>query len=383
MPKRKKEIEIAEVNEEPIIEVDPDDQEIDMAFADLPQNEPCIELFRTSKVGGRPVFLEQMSPSMFSLAYVAEKFGGGNYVARSRYKDGRKIRASFEIEGDPFPVKRVIPNPAIAPMHAQPAMGQSVNSQTSDGPIILEGNDPNQAMVQLVNVMLKRMENSETVLLEKMRLYKELFGGPKETPLDTALNMFQKGLEMAALTGAENSSPWLMLVRELKEPLSKIVDTVQIALQKSASVPASAPATGAKPSAPLPSNGPVVASTGQPERPSEDVAMVQSWLKAMLPPLVTAAAKNADPATYADFILDQVPNSAYPQLLEWLRQPGCLESLCAIEPGIRYQQDWWLTLRQSLIEALTDELSDADRSVQSSAPPNAPTSDPTASSAAH
>lgn len=332
------------------LEVDPEDQELDNVFADFPQNDACIELFRVPKLGGRPLFLEQMTPAQFSFAYVTEKFGGGQYFARAKYRDGQKIRMPFEIEGDPIIVRRTAP--------VSPGVSQVVMPSAAE-PIVIQEGDDKQTLASIMQMMLRQMQQSEVQMLEKMKLYKELFGSSQQAPLDTALNMFQKGVEMAALGGADGGSPWIMLARELKEPLSKIVDTVQLAMTKGGPPPP--PAHGMQvPLPPLgPGEGTKTAAVGPREAAQED-STVLTMVKMMMPTLVTAASHNADPGTYVELILDQVPQTYYTQVKNWLEKPGCLDQLAAIEPGIRFQQQWWSALRQGLLDALHEELTDAD-----------------------
>lgn len=87
-------------------------------------------------------------------------------------------------------------------------------------------------------------------------------------------------------------------------------------------------------------------------------------VKMVLPALINGAAKNADPSMYVDFLLDQCPASAYDSLRTFLLKGDCLDQLATIEPGIRFQQDWWISLRSGLLEALNEELGHAIRTLQ-------------------
>lgn len=353
------------------IEIDPEDQEIDDAFSTLPQHDACIELFRTSKVGGRPVFLEQMTPAMFKLSYVAEKFGGGVYYARAKYKDGTPIKMPFEIEGDPFPVKRVVPNPAMAPIQ-QPSSQAPQNPE----PYVIEGGDPH--LSQVLTLILRRLERSETDVLEKMKMYKELFGSSKqEAPLDVALNMFQKGLEMASMTGESGGSPWMLMLREFREPLMKIVDTVQVAMTRAVPPGGGAPVPPTPPASPGPGANQGLGKDAQVPpggRPRSAGGMGERFAP-IIPILVTAASRNADPASYSSVVLDLIPSQAYGAVYEWLRSPGCLDELVTVEPGIQYQREWWDALRASLLTDLAEELSHGDGTVQSP-PASEPSAEP-------
>lgn len=322
--------------------IDPDDEEIDQVFAQFPQNEPCLELFRIHPQGGRPLFLENLTPSLFSFGYVTGRFGGGKYYARGKYKDGSRVRLPFEIEGDPFPVKRVVPIEATASVSGQPPPVLGFSE-----PIQIHG-EGNQALVSIMRSLIHEMRNSEQQFLEKMKLYKELFAPPPRTeaPLDTALNMFQRGVEMAGAVGGEGGiSPWLLVLRELKEPLGKIVETVQLAMKQ----PAKPAPVGVAPVIPkLPG---ATDTAPEPQPSGQNMMMLQ--FKAILPLLINGATKNTEPGLYVDFILDQMPESAYPQLKDWLSTPGCLDQLAAMEPGIRFQTEWWNELRNGLLIELS------------------------------
>lgn len=339
-----------------IHEFDPEDDEIDRVFAALPQNDLCLELFRVNAQGGRPLFLESITPGLFSLSYVTEKFGGGKYFVRSTYKDGTPVRMPFEIEGDPFPVKRT----PVAP--APVSSGQPASS-ASPIPLVFpetERGSGQDAMVALMRTLVTELRTSKQSMLEEIKLYKELFAPVAQpaTPVEQALSLFQKGLEMAEKRAGGESNPWLYVISELKEPISKMLDTVQVAMSKPTmtAAPVLQP-TQAMPATSSPHAGaPVQPPSSEQPAPSKETMMIQNMLKMALPILVNAAARNADPGTYVEMILDQVPESYYTQLYTWLAQEGCLEVLVKLEPGIRFQQEWWSALRAGLIESLAEAL---------------------------
>ncbi|MGL5936388.1 MAG: hypothetical protein ACRCZI_12305 [Cetobacterium sp.] len=332
-----------------------DDDAIDEIFDDLPQNEACIELYRVNAQGGRPLFLEQLTPQEFTMSYVATKFGGGRYQAKGRYKGGERIpkRMPFEIEGEPFPLKRKLPSAdplaSVTPTNSGPNQGgfAPVERVETGNPFA----DMQTAMMGMMKTMMLEMRGSEMQMLEKMKLYKELFGSGdrKDAPLDTALNMFSKGVELATMNngGGDSGTFWLSAIRELKDPLLQIVQTVQTAI--------SAPPRNVTPRPTATVEGAPSQPGGESEKAGPGMFGIVGMLKAALPALVNGAAKNSDPALYVDFLLDQVPESAYPTLKNWLSEPGCLDRLAMFEPGIRFQQDWWESLRVQLIEALGEE----------------------------
>lgn len=322
------------------------DDELDQVFSDFPQNEACIELFRINAQGGRPMFLEEITPATFSFAYVTNTYGGGRYMAKGKYKDGSKRRMPFEIEGEPIIAKRKAPQQNTQPM-ALPAVNQTIERVIETGQ---PGGDFQAALLTMMRQMIQEARTSETQMLEKMRLYKELFGVPtkQEAPLDVALNMFQKGVELAGMNGGggEGANFWMLALKELKDPLTKIVDTINHAVVRGGPTRAIA---GAPPAA-----QPVAVAPAAPEGDA-----MLGMVRAILPALINGAAKNADPGVYVDFVLDQVPGTGYTGLCEWLRTPDCLDKLAFIEPGIRFQQEWWAQFRGELLHALEEELGNA------------------------
>jgi len=337
---------------------DAEDSEMDNVFADFPQNDNCIELWRILPQGGRPRFLEQLTPLTFSFAYVTEMYGGGRYIAKGKYKDGSMIKMPFEIEGDSIPVKRKIPAGVTmgqpGPMFAPPVFEKSGD----------DAKDFQTTMMAMLQTIVSQLQGSEMQMLEKMKIYKQLFSGPDhpEAPLDQALNMFKQGVELASMNGGgggDSSNFWLMAIDRLKEPLGKIVDTIQAAVVQGKARPAQpAPASG-----PVPVSMPAATVGEEVKPPQGEPDMIMLFVRSVMPALVNGAAKNADPANYVDFLLDQVPAGSYDALRAWLLVPDCLEKLAVIEPGIRFQQEWWVSLRSGLLEALNEELGHAVRSV--------------------
>jgi len=346
-----------------------DDEELDEVFSDFPQDESCIELYRVNPQGGRPLFIEEMTPSQFSFSYIAKKYGGGRYQAKAKYRDGRKLRKSFEIEGKPILVERV---ELSKDPHAPVLPGGFVPPVTPEPIVIQAGSNIEQVLVSLVNKMMQTTQGSEMQMLEKMKMYKELFasGPTKEAPLDQALSMFTKGVELASMQGGggDGSNFWMMAIKELRDPLMKIVETVQTAItprQPMQINPAGRPAQA---------GGTIVPTPLSPAAPVEDPSMlgIMGMVKGVLPQLINGAAKNSDPGLYTDFLLDQLPASGYPQLKKFLEEPGCLDKLAFLEPAIRFQANWWEALRVQLIVALTEELGGGDSNVQPSTGPDAP-----------
>ena len=166
--------------------------------------------------------------------------------------------------------------------------------------------------------------------------------------------------------------PWYAnVLLQLKDPLTKLLDTANTVVANSGR-PQPVQAR------PVQRNPASIAKTVQVEpldsvEPKEETDMIVGQFKKYLPMLLRGASKNTDPSVYVDMILDQVPSIAYDPLRKWLLEPGCLDKLVAVEPGIQFQMDWWQSLQGGLLEALNEELGHGVRSIQPQ-----PDSDPSA-----
>lgn len=342
-----------------------DDYRVNKIIRSMPQNEPCLELSRTHPKGGRPEFLEDMTPATFSRGYVAQKYGGGLYILTGIYSNGTEQKSRFDIAGEPFPVKRL-----------QPAVMQTLlpNQPEPIRPVELP---PNAGLPEMFASLVTMMQNimvqnkaSEVDMLNKMRLYKELFATPErerhEAPLDQAFTMIQKGMELGQMAGGgDSSSMTMMILKELKDPVVKIVE----ALTQKRGMPVPVVHPGAVTPA-----APAAAPGQEPEKEQENMVMI--LFKQYIPSLVAAATRGADVSIYTDYILDQVPPLYYDTVKTWLKQPDLLEQLCKVEPAIKNQLAWWADLQNDLISALIERATGGSQSLQpepaSESPANGP-----------
>lgn len=355
--------------------VHPDDAELDDVLTALPQNEACIDLFRVNPQGGRPLFLESVQPSVFTLAYVTGKFGGGRYTANAKYISGDRVKTTFDIEGEPIPVRRFGPGGGAEPIHSPQAA--QIQALLHQAPAVDEFVAPPSDMAGMFSVLItliKDMKSSKADMYKEMLMMKELFGsnnqptGPQAT-VDQVTGMLMKGIELAGKAGGPvETNVWLEVARELKDPLAKAFDALQMAIATRGQTPTPQPAVIPAQAAPT---QPQSTTTGEPLN-----LQIVNQLRMVLPLLVNGASKNADPEGYADFILDQTQENLYPSLRDWLIKPDCLDMLAKIEPGIRYAQEWWIELRTCLISKLTEEVGNGLTNVQSPENPEPTTGGP-------
>ncbi len=370
-----------QVTPEPV-PVDPADTAIDEVFAKFPQHEACLELWRTTEKGGRPVFVEDISPAEFGFGYVAREWGGGKYLIKGTYKGGTPVSRSFEIGGDPFPIKRKVPqgNPVPQAPVAPSAAPLITMTKREDGSYDM--GEVVSGMFGMMQKMMLESRASEDQVLDKMMKYKALFGGGEYTkPQSTvqeAIGMIKTGIELAQAggSGGESGFPWMMALDKLQGPLTELVSTIKVAVTQGKAGALPVPNSIAPPSA-QPGQPAQPAQPAQPE-PTNMEMILKSAVNHVLPNLVTGAAKDADPAFYSDFLLDQIPARFYATAKDWLSKPDILDQLKAMNPAVAQYEIWFGQLRAELVKELSEELGeDAARTVQPQ-----PASEPTADSSA-
>ena len=90
--------------------------------------------------------------------------------------------------------------------------------------------------------------------------------------------------------------------------------------------------------------------------------MLKLLIRQYLPVFVNAARSNGNPDIYADMILEQIPETMYPRLQQWLAG-SWFQDIVAIEKNIEFQAGWWNLLKTSLLEGMKEH---AASNVQSS-----------------
>ena len=81
------------------------------------------------------------------------------------------------------------------------------------------------------------------------------------------------------------------------------------------------------------------------------------FIKKYVGMLVERAERGSDPDLYADFVLDNVPENV---IKEHLANENIIEELSKIDPRVAQHAEWFNSLRDSLVSALTEDGSGAD-----------------------
>lgn len=338
MPRRKKTVIELEDEPEKETQIENAESDIENALKSVPGGVTSVKLYRVLPQGGRPKFLTELSPEEFSETNVKEMYGGGSYKIRAQKSNGKWGVSMFDIEGFP---KRLKPSdieedPDEEEEETPTPQPQQVVQQSSSFDAF--------AMMKMMQAAEDRGEARMMKMLELMR--------PQQQPPDVTKQVFEIVEKIAPMMvgGDGGGSPWMMALTQFKEPILKIVDSIQIALQRPSVVPSGPP--------------PQVHAHVQPnpaQPPSED-DMLKLLIRQYLPVFVNAARSNGNPDIYADMILEQIPENMYPRLQQWL-EGSWFQDIVAIEKNIEFQAGWWNLLKTSLLEGMKEH---AASNVQSS-----------------
>jgi len=332
---RKKEIEDDAI-EVPGIEYE-DISDIEQALSGLPDDGSQIYLFRMYD-RGRPKFLTKMEPSEFDLEIIREQFGGGRFKYTAK-KNGAVIReGQFEIEGEPKTPKfddGTNGHTTFDKYDVVAMLKDEISALKQE--LTQKKKESEQTLATMLGAILQNSQNRESAddveskILSKLAMYKSLFTGT-EVSTDTIFNAMTKGMEIAAAAGGEGTPIWLTVAEKLKEPLTQIATAY--AQSKVGEMP-------------------------KPKKQIEESKMTKNPVIDMIKPylslVVTAASKNADPALYADLVIDNLPADKKDEVISWLSSEQCLKDLVACDNRISLQLSWWNELRQQIIEGLQDD----------------------------
>lgn len=191
-----------------------------------------------------------------------------------------------------------------------------------------------------------------------------------ESNVDTILRVFEAAQGMMGdkegAAGGPGASSWIDIVRDLIKAAPDAIKPMLQArmMQMQAGRPSHAvvqpvPAAAVQ-SQPV---GTVTHAT-QPsavtaESKSEDnqmnmLTLFMPTIKKNLALVIGWAAKDRDPAIYADVLVDELPDNIgnyipYPQMMGYLNHEQWFEEVCKIEPGLAPYREWCDECRQSII----------------------------------
>lgn len=319
----------------------------------IPGGSKCMSVFRypVGNKGGRPSYIDDISPDQFSYQSIKQIFGGGKFSIEWEDEKGKLTKSILEVEGPRFKFDEDEPEKEPAKL-VRPA------DEEEDGPIHVQtgrsyphpGPDHGGiSPIELMKVIQDAQDRGEQRILKILELTKP--ERVEQSP-DMTKQIFELAEKVVGMSsqmggGEGGGSPLLAALAMFKEPIQQIVQTIHAAVNRPA-MPVNPPIH--------PQTAPVQHMPIQQNPPKQEVDVVTMMLSRYLPMFIEAASTNEDVNIYADMILAKIPESQYTVLHAWINKPDCLDGLAQINPAIGYQKAWWIQLRQSIIEGLNDAL---------------------------
>ena len=333
MPRKKQVNEDIET-EVKVVDIDPQDMKVKRMLQSMPGGLKCLQVFRyhPGSKGGRPEYIDDISPDQFDFKMLKSMFGGGKFQVKWENENGTESKGDFEIAGPRIDFDYVPEPPAD-----QPTAPLVAPSQTTVLPQP-QGIDP--------MMMLKMIQEARKEAREEMRTMLEFMRPQQQSP-DVTKQVFEIVEKIAPMMsgGDGGGNPWMMALAQFKDPILKIVDSVHLALTK--------PPATMQPNPPSMQATMQDATQSQPQQPSKD-DMLKLLIRQYLPVFVNAARNNGAHDIYADMILDQVPQTMYPKIATWLQGPDWFADIVAMEKNVEFQAGWWNLLRASILQGIEE-----------------------------
>jgi len=323
-----------------VVEIDPQDAKVRKIFAAMPGGLKCLSVFRYAEgnKGGRPQYLDDITPDQFDFKTIKSMFGGGRFFVRWDNEDGTETKSNFDIAG---PYYNFDAPDTTAPTQTEPEVLTVPQSPGQPQQTI----DP----MMLMKMMREAEDRGEQRMLRMMEIMKPAVQPQTPQATDQVFSLVEKIVPLIGQGGGDGMSPWLIALNQFREPIMKIVEAVSTA--------------ATRPNYPM--SGPPPQSTMQPNPPKpaqpEEPDMIKLLIRQYLPVFVNAARSNSNPDIYADMVLEQVPENLYPKLASWLNSPAWFQDITAIEKNVEFQAGWWNLLRTSILEGMSP---DAESNVQ-------------------
>jgi hypothetical protein len=259
--------------------------------------------------------------SMGGVAYLASKYGGGEYELLVYGADNRILKRP----------KVTVAASVVAEVKQQESAQLSGVDKLAAA--MLEGFKTLQAQIQQV----QRPPESRETFIRELMMMKELFGGGNNrgTELDSLIKVMPIVRDMMPRGEGETNAldVFMRLAQEFAPAIREAV----------AKTPAlSAP----KPQAGAPQVGAQILSPEQ-----QGANQMQLMLRAKLAMLCNEAKADSDPGPYAAIVVEKVS----PEMLATLvNNPEWLDELGKIHPSVKLFPKWFGELRDAVIEIMTE-----------------------------
>lgn len=308
-----------------------------------------IKLHRVLERKGEREWLFDILPSELPIMdRVKEEYGGGKYEA-AVFKNGKLFRKfNFNIANPR--VNSVIKNSASEFANIVAMMGKQQETQFAQlKELVLSQKSPAQSfnmmemmtgmvtlMVQMKNLMPSTgNSNNIDLLLKGMEIMKD-FGGGGGGGETTMMDVFKELIK----------SP---LLEKAIEGVSTVVPQSAIANNPVIKKPPSISQSSNHQSNNSQSNN------SQPSQGNANMPNVNPVIKGYVNQLIQKAERNSDPALYAAFILDNVPENL---VKEYLMREDLMDFIISINPNAAKHSEWFNELKNELTEILLEDASE-------------------------
>lgn len=341
---------------EPPAEPDPDDIALQNVLAELgtSSTEAKVNIYQLDARQNR-AFVGAFLPSEFSLEKVQADFGPGDYEIRV-YDAGRlATRKVVKIAAPKNQPALLAPAP-VAALETGKILETMQNGFREMGTMFanaLSGLAANQPKPKTTMEML-----------QEMTMMRELLGGnqPAQTGPDP-MKLFEMATQIAEKIQPRVGEPGAgeVIMEAIKNFGPALSQAAQNAAMRAPAMPVLPAHTG-----PVPQMTPIPPHTGSaPEavpltQPAPENSQMDFARKMYLNLLISNAAHDNDPSTYAQLMLDVAGET---QALEFANAPDWFEKLCAEDARAAQYKPWFEELRGMVIELTKPELTNPEMPV--------------------
>lgn len=330
--------------------------EVDNVLAEIGQEtQAAITVKRTKYANGKPCpreeFIYKTTPSAFDIEDLRDAYGGGEfrlYISRNG-KLWRNLPVAIAA-----PIK-----PQEPPRQDNSDMKEFMREMTQR----MEAQQ-NQMLQMVMTVLQSRSDSTAqstdpvvmmNALMQNMLHMKEFLGTQStgETSAKEQMEYLLKGIELAKelnAGGEGNEDNAFSLLKETLRtfggPIQRMVESTQKKIDAQTTRKPEQ-GNGAMDTA-YPANTQSPVTGEEPDRMAMALRPHLQFLKAQ-------AAKEKDPAFYAEVILDQIPDVYFPQFVEYLSRPDLVDRLIQADPQIQAYRGWFESLRQHIVQIVNED----------------------------
>lgn len=324
-------------------------------------------VFKVSGRQGTPTgFCQTYDAETFSLEAIRETFGGGKYQVRVTNQLGRIIKhATFELMEPITPPK--------------PPASSTLAGSIAEVKPLLDLIQPQQQNSGLTEMMMTWMKSQSDMMLAILNRpaptpppapqqlgvadIVALLGVLKPTketdPVETLMNGLKLGREMAGGEGETGmmdvAAKGLEMIGQLAKNQPPPAPRMRVN-PRVTPVPVADPQIGNTPAHPAPA---ATQPNGEGETMGADIFKQLQWLKAQVNALIYQASRNAEPALYAEVMLDNLPPFiTEEEISKRIGDAAGVDDLGKVDSRVLQHREWFERFRVAVIEILSDEEGD-------------------------